>query len=35
MIEDSSNSMVNMAISLDPLSAENALRKVENKILEK
>lgn len=28
LIEQSSNSMVNMAISLDPLSAENALRRV-------
>lgn len=35
MIEDSSNSMVNMAISLDPLSAENALRRVEREILAK
>lgn len=35
LIEQSSNSMVNMAISLDPLSAENALRKVEQEMLAK
>ena len=35
MIEDSSNSMVNMAITMDPFSAEKQLRKVDEMVLEK
>ena len=35
MIEDSSNSMVNMAITMDPFSAEQKLRKMDQQILQK
>ena len=35
MIEDSSNSMVNMAITMDPFSAEQKLRKIDQMALDK
>jgi hypothetical protein len=35
MLEDSSNSMVNMAISLDPLTANRVLGKVDQKALDR
>jgi hypothetical protein len=34
MIEQSSNSMVNMAVSLDPLAAAHALPKIDQKVIE-